>query len=87
MVLSIMCEFFFIELNVIYILMEFGVKGLIVFFIEDEKYNELLLCLLFDKFLCVFIDCYLCNIEIYIIIFDNYGGVYKVVFYLLFKSY
>lgn len=87
MVLSITRESSSIESNVIRTLTELGVKGLIVFPTEDEKYNESLLRLSLDKFPCVFIDRYLRNIETYTITSDNYGGAYKAVSHLLSKSH
>ncbi len=60
-----------------------GVKGLIVFPTEDEKYNESLLRLSLDKYPFVFIDRYLRNIDTYTITSDNRGGAYETVTYLL----
>lgn len=60
-----------------------GVRGLIVFPTEDEKYNESLLRLSLDKFPFVFIDRYLRNIATYTITSDNHGGAYNAVSYLL----
>lgn len=87
MVLSITRESSSIESNAIRTLTELGVKGLIVFPTEDEKYNESLLRLSLDKFPCVFIDRYLRNIETYTITSDNYGGAYQVVSHLLSKGH
>ncbi|MEC0128423.1 GntR family transcriptional regulator [Paenibacillus pabuli] len=87
MVLSITRESSSIESNAIRTLTELGVKGLIVFPTEDEKYNESLLRLSLDKFPCVFIDRYLRNIETYTITSDNYGGAYMAVSHLLSKSH
>lgn len=64
-------------------LLDVGVKGLIVFPTEDEKYNESLLRLSLDKFPFVFIDRYLRNIDTYTITSDNFGGAYQTVSYLL----
>ncbi len=68
-------------------LAEAGVRGLIVFPTEDEKYNESLLRLSLDKFPFVFIDRYLRNIETYTITSDNLGGAYDTVSYLLSKGH
>ena len=68
-------------------LVDAGVKGLIVFPTEDEKYNESLLRLSLDKFPFVFIDRYLRNIETYSITSDNHGGAYDTVSYLLSKGH
>ncbi|OXM85781.1 GntR family transcriptional regulator [Paenibacillus rigui] len=68
-------------------LMECGVKGLIVFPTEDEKYSESLLRLSLDKFPFVFIDRYLRNIDTYTITSDNLGGAYETVSYLLGKGH
>ncbi|WP_248924533.1 GntR family transcriptional regulator [Paenibacillus hamazuiensis] len=68
-------------------LTESGVKGLIVFPTEDEKYNESLLRLSLDKFPFVFIDRYLRNIDTYTITSDNLGGAYETVSYLLNKGH
>ncbi|MEK3752503.1 GntR family transcriptional regulator [Paenibacillus sp. FSL E2-8871] len=87
MVLSITRESSSIESNAIRTLTGLGVKGLIVFPTEDEKYNESLLRLSLDKFPCVFIDRYLRNIETYTITSDNYGGAYKAVSHLLSKGH
>ena len=64
-----------------------GVRGIIVFPTEDEKYNESLLRLSLDKFPFVFIDRYLRNIETYQIISDNTAGAFKMVSYLLDKGH
>jgi DNA-binding LacI/PurR family transcriptional regulator len=71
------------ESRSIHALTEAGVRGLIVFPTEDEKYNESLLRLSLDKFPFVFIDRYLRNIETYTITSDNLGGAYDAVSHLL----
>ncbi|MGG4143453.1 GntR family transcriptional regulator [Paenibacillus algorifonticola] len=68
-------------------LTEIGVKGIIVFPTEDEKYNESLLRLSLDKFPFVFIDRYLRNIDTYQIISDNEAGSYETINYLLSKGH
>ncbi|WP_227013870.1 type 1 periplasmic-binding domain-containing protein [Paenibacillus psychroresistens] len=47
------------ESNAIKQLVEAGVKGIIIFPTEIEKYNESLLRLILDKFPVIFIDRYL----------------------------
>ncbi|MDQ0917029.1 GntR family transcriptional regulator [Paenibacillus sp. V4I5] len=60
-----------------------GVKGIIVFPTEDEKYSETLLRLSLDNYPFVFIDRFLRNIDTYQIVSDNFGGAYEMVSYLL----
>ncbi|MCY9697274.1 GntR family transcriptional regulator [Paenibacillus alginolyticus] len=64
-----------------------GVRGIIVFPTEDERYNESLLRLSLDKYPFVFIDRYLRNIETYRITSDNWGGAYETVTKLLNKGH
>ncbi|CAH1208031.1 HTH-type transcriptional repressor PurR [Paenibacillus allorhizoplanae] len=68
-------------------LIQAGVKGIIVFPTEDEKYNESLLRLSLDKFPFVFIDRYLRNIDTYRITSDNFNGAFEAASYLLNKGH
>ena len=68
-------------------LIEAGVRGLIVFPTEDEKYNESLLRLSLDKFPFVFIDRYLRNIDTYTITSDNFNGAYEAAAFLIKKGH
>jgi len=83
MILRITRESSNTESQIISELIEIGVRGLIVFPTEDEKYSEALLRLSLDKYPFVFIDRYLRNINSYTITSDNYGGAYNAVSYLL----
>ncbi|HEY0829142.1 MAG TPA: GntR family transcriptional regulator [Bacilli bacterium] len=87
LVLHITRESSSIESRAINELKKSGVKGIIVFPTEDEKYNESLLRLSLDKFPFVFIDRFLRNIDTYIITSDNYGGTYEAVSSLLNKGH
>lgn len=83
MILRITRESSATESKIISELIEIGVRGLIVFPTEDEKYSEALLRLSLDKYPFVFIDRYLRNINSYTITSDNYGGAYGAVTHLL----
>lgn len=87
MILSITRESSSEESRTIRGLLDAGVRGLIVFPTEDEKYNESLLRLSLDKFPFVFVDRYLRNIENYAITSDNSGGAFATVSHLLAKGH
>jgi len=87
MILGITRESAAEESRTIHDMLGAGVRGLVVFPTEDEKYNESLLRLSLDKFPFVFIDRYLRNIETNTITSDNLGGAKAAVSHLLSKGH
>lgn len=68
-------------------LMHLRVKGLIVFPIEQEMYNNAILKLSLDRFPLVLIDRYMKEIETYSASADNLDGSYQAVKHLLRKGH
>lgn len=68
-------------------LMQLRVKGLIIFPIEQEMYNNDILRLSLDRFPLVLIDRYMKEIETYSTSADNLDGSYQAVKYLLRKGH
>jgi len=68
-------------------LMLLRVKGLIIFPIEQEMYNNDILRLSLNRFPLVLIDRYMKEIETYSVAADNLDGAYRAVSYLLAKGH
>jgi GntR family transcriptional regulator, arabinose operon transcriptional repressor len=64
-------------------LLDFGVKGLIIFPTEAENYNETIIQLAFDKFPVVLVDRFFKNIRMASVTSDNMQGTFDAIDYLL----
>lgn len=68
-------------------LLDFGVKGLIIFPTEAENYNETIIQLAFDKFPVVLVDRFFKNIRMASVTSDNMQGTFEAIEYLLSKGH